>query len=120
MAEGYGVAKSGKTRTGRKTGRDGWAGRLKGPCRTCNNAPDCAHRRRRGYDVVHCELYDGYAEPPARPVDDFPDVVERKMPETAETAPTGRLAGLCVNCGRAGGCNLPRPAGGVWHCQEYT
>lgn len=114
------MAKSGKSKTDRKTRRESPTGSLKGPCRTCNNAPDCAHRRRRGYDVIHCELYDGYESPPARAVDDRPEIVERGRPQAVDFVLSKRLAGLCVNCGRAGGCNLPRPAGGVWHCQEYT
>ncbi|MDD4051063.1 MAG: hypothetical protein PHR28_04070 [candidate division Zixibacteria bacterium] len=93
---------------------------MKGPCQTCNNAPDCVHRRRRGYDIIHCELYDGYAVPTERTVNLGPSALVRSGSRAAEPLSVERLAGLCVNCGRADGCNLPRPAGGVWHCQEYT
>jgi len=28
--------------------------------------------------------------------------------------------GLCINCDNRFTCVLPRPAGGVWHCEEYS
>jgi len=30
-----------------------------------------------------------------------------------------RFKGLCMNCDNRFECQLPRPEGGVWHCEEY-
>lgn len=115
------MAKSGKSKADHKAGRDRAAGAPpKGPCRTCNNSPECVYRRQRGYDVIQCELYDGFAVPAERVVDLAHTATGREKPETVRSFSEEPSEGLCVNCGRAGGCNLPRPAGGVWHCQEYT
>jgi hypothetical protein len=36
-------------------------------------------------------------------------------PEIGDT-----LLGLCINCENLRGCNLPKPAAGVWMCEEYS
>jgi len=90
-----------------------------GLCSTCNNAPTCFHRARRG-PALFCELFDGSA--PA---------VERTSPErvvpSAEPSMARRAAdeevykysGLCVNCEHRQTCTHPKPEGGVWHCEDY-
>ena len=30
-----------------------------------------------------------------------------------------KYLGLCVNCDNRESCNHPKPAGGVWYCEEY-
>jgi len=40
----------------------------------------------------------------------------KSLPDQEEPA---NDRGLCVNCAKREGCNLPRPDGGVWHCEEY-
>lgn len=120
-AKGNGVAKSGKSKANQTVGKDhAAAAPLTGPCLTCNNSPTCVYRRQRGYDVISCELYDGYAVPAERTVNLGPKPGARRRPPPSEPLATERPEGLCVNCGRAGDCHLPRPAGGVWHCLEYT
>jgi hypothetical protein len=89
-----------------------------GLCKTCNNAEVCVYRKRRGFDAVYCEMFDGLA----------PNGHERAAREavvavTGEGEKTGRgaaLKGLCVNCAHRDDCSLPRPEGGVWHCEEYA
>jgi hypothetical protein len=29
------------------------------------------------------------------------------------------LKGLCAHCDKRETCTLPKPEGGVWHCDEY-
>lgn len=92
-----------------------------GICSTCNYAPDCAHRLRNpGVAFWECENYDDYVHvsgvefngglsqvvPPA-PVSRRPEF------DAAE------YLGLCKNCELRDECTFPRPAGGVWHCEEY-
>jgi hypothetical protein len=38
--------------------------------------------------------------------------------ERAYVAPAD-IPGLCRNCARLSDCTYPKPAGGVWHCDEY-
>jgi hypothetical protein len=33
---------------------------------------------------------------------------------------TTELKGLCVQCARRDSCTYPKPAGGVWHCDELA
>lgn len=83
-----------------------------GLCVTCNNAAHCVYRKRRGTDAIYCEMFDGYAPPNGKGV--APVVVM-----TPEAAESGEFKGLCVNCAHRDDCKLPRPEGGVWHCEEY-
>jgi hypothetical protein len=32
----------------------------------------------------------------------------------------GEFEGLCVNCANRETCLVPKPEGGVWHCEEYV
>jgi len=44
--------------------------------------------------------------------------VDENVPEK-ESAETHSFKGLCINCENRFTCILPKPAGGVWHCEEY-
>jgi hypothetical protein len=91
-----------------------------GLCSTCNNAPGCYYRARRG-PALFCELFDGYAPPAelfsseraARPAD-------LSMPHRAAAEVTPRHAGLCMNCEHRHTCTYPKPEGGIWHCEDYA
>jgi hypothetical protein len=39
------------------------------------------------------------------------------VPGATEETPAG--LGLCVTCEAAETCALPRPEGGIWHCEFY-
>lgn len=86
-----------------------------GLCATCNNAESCVYRKRRGTDAIYCETFDGYAPPNGVRAKGVPPVTVT----TPETAESGEFKGLCVNCAHRDTCKLPRPKGGVWHCEEY-
>ena len=86
---------------------------LVGLCVTCNNAETCVFRKRRGYDALQCEMFENFV-----PTNDSKKVAS--VSEVAKpAAETAGLKGLCVNCAHANSCKLPRPASGVWHCEEY-
>ncbi len=52
--------------------------------------------------------------------DDSDDKDEETQPsEPGEKGETARFKGLCMNCDHRFECMLPRPEGGVWHCEEY-
>jgi len=88
-----------------------------GLCSTCNNAPSCFHRARRG-PALYCELFDDYVEPEWRTVR-----VSLRADTSASVATveddTSKCEGLCVNCENRQTCAHPKPTGGVWHCEDY-
>ncbi len=78
-------------------------------CTTCLHLDDCVYARTGREAVLECEFFDTEGAPEAR--------------ETAAvtTEPEAEpLAGLCANCEHRDDCTLPRPTGGVWHCEEYA
>ncbi|NLU19591.1 MAG: hypothetical protein GXW89_02695 [Phycisphaerae bacterium] len=82
-------------------------------CSNCDHAEEHARRGRPRRPVFFCEEFEvsGAVRIP-EPV--------RVRPAPAEQAQdAGRRLGLCVNCDNADTCRLPRPEGGVWHCEEY-
>lgn len=90
-----------------------------GLCSTCNNAPTCYHRARRG-PALFCETFDDYVSPFLRsdgrksPLCAAAPMAPREAQEQA-----GESAGLCANCRHRPTCAHSRPAGGVWHCEDY-
>ena len=90
-----------------------------GLCVTCNNAPDCYYLALRG-PALFCELFDGYAPlEERRPQGDRAVVVGTPFAVQTGAEQTPPLLGLCVNCENRAECVHPKPAGGVWHCEEY-
>ncbi len=88
---------------------------LAGLCVTCNNSDTCVYRKRRGSDAICCELYDGYAIPQNGHGPKGTDTVTRGVSDVVKAD----AKGLCVNCAHGDSCQLARPEGGVWHCEEY-
>ena len=88
-------------------------------CVTCNNAPICTSRKDFKRPVYFCEEFDDYV-PPKKGVR-----VQKSAssPEHACKSPAGEISGqhlgLCLNCAHHETCTYPRPAGGIWHCEEY-
>jgi len=44
---------------------------------------------------------------------------ETRTSKQGKESEAERFKGLCVNCDHRFECRLPRPEGGVWHCEEY-
>ena len=84
-----------------------------GLCLTCNNAPDCFFRKRRGADAIYCEMFDNYVPPKGG------DGIAVTPALTTEAAEFGKFKGLCVNCAHRNACALSKSEGGIWHCEEY-
>ncbi len=83
-------------------------------CRHCAHAADCSLRAHTDQPVYECSEYDdGEPASPQRPMR-----LRAVAPQERAVEPPG-LEGLCVNCDNRHDCTLPRPAGGVWHCEEY-
>jgi len=91
-------------------------GRALGICVTCNDVDICTSRATWEGPVFWCEQFDDHTEPPGYALRDV-DPVDSDVSALAEPLPGVR--GLCVNCAHRADCCLPRPEGGVWHCEEY-
>ncbi len=90
-----------------------------GLCRTCVKAPECTFPRDPNRPVHSCDEFEGVDAPRSERASRT--VVASVFPsdDAAERAPT-ELKGLCVQCARRHTCSYPKPAGGVWHCEELA
>ena len=91
----------------------------RGLCMTCNNAPSCFHRARRG-PAQFCETFDDYVPPVVRSGGRVATpAAEPPMAVGAAEEDASTYAGLCMNCRHRRTCKHPRREGGVWHCEDY-
>jgi hypothetical protein len=82
-----------------------------GICQTCNNALTCGYRINDRRTITFCEEFDNVSES-----------IEHRQAGGAR-APERNIdiaMGLCCNCNNIDSCRLPKPPGGVWHCEEYA
>ena len=84
-----------------------------GLCSTCIHADHCALRSNPYRAVYECEEFS------IGPAAKEPSRLRIVDPPGDRVEPVDGLRGLCVNCEHRDSCTLPRPAGGVWHCEEY-
>ena len=85
-------------------------GSVRGLCGTCRNAPGCTFPRTASEPVIECLEFDGESR------------VENMHPAAARSGnsrPVVRGHGLCPWCDKRSVCTFPKPAGGVWFCEEY-
>jgi hypothetical protein len=86
--------------------------KLHGLCAVCVHASECVFPRDPERPITHCDEFEGY-EPRA----------SENAPQKAEPAPVddtvSELKGLCKYCEIRETCKFPKPAGGVWHCDEF-
>ena len=91
----------------------------RGLCMTCSNEPSCFHRARRG-PALFCEMFDDYLPVTMR-------IAATLASSTADASPAPpcadedfeTYAGLCMNCDDRRTCGHRKPAGGIWHCEDY-
>ncbi|HOA74416.1 MAG TPA: hypothetical protein PL151_03485 [Phycisphaerae bacterium] len=82
-------------------------------CSNCENAETHARRGRPKRPIYFCEEFEVSSAAPSPGPDH--NVREPRM----ETHSASGRMGLCVNCENAATCCLPKPDGGIWHCEEY-
>ena len=90
-----------------------------GLCSTCNHSPICFYRAHRG-PALFCELFDDCVAPALG--GNGGNCAQPGNPSTALRAAdvdSANYAGLCANCEHRRSCAHPKPAGGVWHCEDY-
>jgi hypothetical protein len=81
-----------------------------GLCSTCKHAKHCVFPRSADRPIMHCDEFEGYEGPKTKTV---PRIAKSEPKEEVE------FKGLCRNCENRHHCVFPKPAGGVWHCDEY-
>jgi hypothetical protein len=94
------------------------AGSARGLCRTCDHRKECTFAKTGGL-VLNCEELDyppGPSEPKAEP--GFAATLSVAEPCSADDSEN--LIGLCRTCENRFDCQFPKPAGGVWHCDEFV
>ena len=82
-------------------------------CSTCNHAEACAGRSTPERPIFFCEEFDVFVSVPA------PQPGQAAPTQPTKRQSTNEHTGLCMNCDNVGTCTLPKPEGGVWHCEEY-
>lgn len=89
-------------------------------CSTCIHAPTCSYHQRSEGPVFFCEEFEvetgGLVTPET--VDDRQSAQPLAGQRAQKAVP--EYLGLCSNCAHRGACRLPKPEGGVWHCEEYS
>ena len=87
----------------------------RGLCSTCRKARECTFPREAGVPVVRCEAFEAAAVPGdgGRPA-----AGQGGLGFGAASSP-GDSCGLCSTCENREVCQLRRPAGPVWQCEEY-
>ena len=82
-------------------------------CLTCNHTESCGHRGTPGRPIYFCEHFEAFA-----PVSTT--VPTTKAPDpSVNNQPKSQYKGLCMNCEHREDCAVPKPEGGIWHCEEY-
>jgi len=85
----------------------------RGLCITCIHVESRCWVRDDGEPILQCEQFDSGPSAEARSS-------ARGVRSRERTgADYGDHIGLCMNCERRDDCTLPRPEGGVWHCEQY-
>jgi hypothetical protein len=90
-----------------------------GLCRTCVKAPECTFPRDPRRPVRSCDEFEGADMPRSERA---PRMLVASVFPSDGTPARGatELKGLCVQCARRHTCVYPKPAGGVWHCDELA
>ncbi len=81
-------------------------------CSNCDNGSACDGRTRPRRPIFFCEEFVVFGAASAAESDRTEEKPSKKW------SANGHI-GLCTNCENARTCTLPKPQGGVWHCEEY-
>ena len=90
-------------------------------CSICFHQKKCEVEGKTGGLVTKCDDFklDLTA---VRKLNPFADVGTGNPDEgcSANSEPAGRSMGLCLFCSKRKMCQLPRPEGGIWHCEDFN
>lgn len=85
---------------------------LRGLCGTCTLSTTCTFPRASERPIMHCDEFEGY---------EYTKTVTltKTIGTATEVEEKVELKGLCRNCENRPTCTYPKPASGVWRCEEY-
>lgn len=87
----------------------------RGLCIACRKDQACHYPRNASRPVLQCEEFEGY-EPRAKSSWNS----EESAAQTPFRDPIqAEVKGLCITCANRNTCAFPKPAGGIWHCEEF-
>jgi hypothetical protein len=86
-----------------------------GLCMTCRNAPSCTFARQAAGPVTDCLEFDGEVPVESAPARASVGTQSTRVPAQERST----VPGLCGTCDWRDTCTYPRPASGVWFCEEY-
>lgn len=91
----------------------------RGLCLACKHEEGCIYPRNQGQIVLNCEQFE-FCTPIAPPPPSRDQVeLEELWKKSSRDEPGKELKGLCSNCEERHTCIYPKPAEGVWRCEEY-
>ncbi len=85
---------------------------LRGLCGTCTLSTTCTFPRNAEKPVMHCDEFEGFEYTKTQ-------TVTKTTGTSAAVEDKVELKGLCKNCENRPTCSYPKPASGVWRCEEY-
>jgi len=95
-------------------------------CMTCVHRPTCTFQIYAGVPIWFCNEFDDSNGPDdnlhsvkTKSTEEIARKSELRTPPRQETDTPSELKGLCMNCEDRDICLLPKPEGGIWHCEEY-
>lgn len=96
----------------------------KGLCLTCVYKGECTYIKDTNRPVMQCCEFKGINEVQeqkliCRQRGEGETVSDISTSTLAKQEPESKLKGLCKICSLRNECTFPKPAGGVWHCEEY-
>ncbi len=87
----------------------------RGLCVACRRDPACHYPRDASRPVLQCEEFEGY-EPRAKgSANSGEPAVRTPLSDPIQV----EVKGLCITCANRDACAFPKPAGGIWHCEEF-
>jgi len=96
----------------------------KGLCPTCVYKDECTYIKDTNNPVMQCCEFKGINEVQeqrlnCRQRNEGETLLDVSRPALTKQEPESELKGLCKICSLRNECKFPKPAGGVWHCEEY-
>jgi len=90
-----------------------------GLCSACKHEAGCIYPRSKGQIVLNCGQFEP-CPPISRPAPSRDQVeLERLWNKSSHKESETKFQGLCASCEDRNVCIYPKPAGGVWRCEEY-
>ena len=82
-------------------------------CSNCDHGDECVDGTRPRRPIFFCEHFEVFGAAPT-----LEPARAARVQASVRPSTNGHI-GLCMNCDNARICVMPKPEGGVWHCEEY-